>query len=299
VAVATKEAVKKQEVAVQEEDTSLIPADMMEELVADAGAGVSTAADDNIVPFIVLLQDMSPEIKKRDPNYVEGAEPGMYMDRATHKLWSGDEAMAERTGFPILQFQHCYFDRAVVEWVPRNDGGGFVARHELKGTIDDTMTRLGGKQVVDPQDPNKKNWKTADGLHDLIDTRYHFGNVVNGDDPRPAVLAFSSTGHTASRQWMTQMKEFKIVDPKTQQPMRNERGELLIQPAWSRRYYIGTKPRENKKGSFFVATVADGGIIRDAYIRAAGKTLHDGAKAGTITASTDEGSAGGAASDEI
>jgi hypothetical protein len=289
----------KQDVAVKE-DVNALPADMMDELVQDAGAGISTSADDNIVPFIILLQDMSPEIKKRDPNYVEGAEPGMYMDRATHKLWAGDEAMAERTGFPVLEFQHCYFDRAVVEWVPRNDGGGFVARHEIRGTIEDTMAQLGAKQVQDPQDPNKKNWKTSDGLHDLIDTRYHFGNVVNGNDPKPAVIAFSSTGHTASRQWMTTMKEFKITDPKTQQPMRNANGEILLLPAWARKYSIGTKPRENKKGSFFVATVADGGLIRDAYVRAAGKALHDGAKAGTIKASTDEANHGTTSpSDEI
>ncbi len=289
----------KQELAVAEEtNTNLIPADMMDELVADAGAGLSTAADDNIVPFIVLLQDMSPEVKKRDPNYVEGAEAGMYMDRATHRLWAGDEASAERTGFPVLEFQHCYFDRAIVEWIPRTDGGGFVARHNIQGTVEDTMKRLGGKQVPDPQDPNKMNWKSADGTHDLIDTRYHFGNIVNDGNPKPAVIAFSSTGHTASRQWMTSMNDFKIMGPDNQ-PMRNAKGETLTLPAWARKYTIGTKPRENKKGSFFVATVADGGLIRDAFIRAKGKALHDGAKAGTITASADEGGGSGGVSNEI
>jgi len=271
----------------------------LEELVADAGAGLSTSADDNIVPFIVLLQDMSPEVKKRDPNYVEGAEPGMYMDRATKKLWAGDEAMAERTELPQLEFQHCYFDRQVVEWIPRNDGGGFVARFPLKGTIEDTMKAIGGKQVTDPQDPNKKIWKTADGLHDLIDTRYHFGNVVSDNGIRAAVIAFSSTGHTASRQWMTTMNEFKVIDPSTGQPVRSPAGTPLSLPAWSRKYRIGTKPRENNKGSFFVATVADAGMIRDAYVRAAGKALHDGAKAGIISASADEATHGTAASDEI
>jgi hypothetical protein len=161
------------------------------------------------------------------------------------------------------------------------------------------MARLQGKQVPDPQDPKKMIWKTKDGLHDLIDTRYHFGHVVNGNDPRPAVLAFSSTGHTASRQWMTTMNEFKIPDPKTGQPMRNAKGEALRLPAWARKYTIGTKPRENVKGSFFVATVADGGLIRDAAIRAAGKELYDKVKAGVVVASTDEANHGQSASDEI
>lgn len=288
----------KQELA--ERQTAGLPAEMMDELVADAGAGLSSSADDNIVPFIVLLQDMSPEVKKRDPNYVEGAEPGMYMDRATKRLWAGDTSMAERTGKPVLVFQHCYFDRQVVEWIPRNDGGGFVARYPLKGTVEDTMRAAGGKQVTDPQDPNKKVWKTGDGSHDLIDTRYHFGNVINDDgSARPAVLAFSSTGHTVSRQWMTTMNEFKIPDPKTGQPLRNEKGEALKLPAWSRKYVVGSKPKENKKGSFFVGTVEDGGIILDKGLRMAGKELHDGAKAGVITASTDEANHGESVSDEI
>src|SRR3982751_762076 len=126
----------KKDVAIKEEG---LPAEMLEELAADAGAGLSTSADDNIVPFIILLQDMSPEVKKRDPNYVEGAEAGMYLNRATKQLWAGDRAMAERTGFPVLEFQHCYFDRQVVEWIPRQDGGGFVARYPVHGTIEDTM----------------------------------------------------------------------------------------------------------------------------------------------------------------
>jgi len=286
-------AATKTEIAVAEEQNNdLIAADMMDELIADAGAGISTSADDNIVPFIVLLQDMSPEIKKRDPNYVEGAEAGMFMDRSSHKLWAGDAAMAERTGLPELQFQHCYFDHAIVEWVPRTDGGGFVARHSLQGaTVDDTMHRLGARQIPDPQDPNKMNWKSADGTHDMIDTRYHFGNIVNDGTPKPAVIAFSSTGHTASRQWMTAMKDFKITD---------REGKIFTPPAWARKYTLGSKPRENKKGSFFVATVADGGWIREDALRAAGKELHDGAKAGTITASTNEAGTGEAGvSDEI
>jgi hypothetical protein len=285
-----KEAKNGKQVAAQD-NRNVIPTDLLEELIADAGAGLSTSADDNIVPFIVLLQDMSPEIKKRDPNYVDGAEPGMYMDRATKKLWAGDAAMAERTGKPQLEFQHCYFNREIVEWVPRNDGGGFVARHPLQGTVEDTMKRIGGRQITDPQDPGKKIWKTADGLHDLIDTRYHFGNVVGENTVKPAVLAFSSTGHTASRQWMTTMNDFKMTNPAN--------GQLFTPAAWTRKYIVGSKPRENNKGSFFVATVADGGLIRDAGVRAAGKALHDSAKTGAITASTDEGGAGGGASSEI
>jgi len=283
-----------QAVVVEEEvktKTDLVPTDMLEEFAVDAGAGVSTAADDNIVPFIVLLQDLSPEVKKRDPNYIEGAEAGMHMNRATKALYAGDKSMAERTGFPQLEFQHCELDKAVIEWVPRTDGGGFVARHPLQGTVEDTMRRIGGVQMIDPKDPNKKIWKTADGQHDLIETRYHFGNILNNGNVQPAVLAFSSTGHTASRQWMSVMTGTKLTD---------KNGTMFIPPAWAKRYVIGSKARENKKGSFFVTTVEDGGFIMSKAVRAAGKALHEAAKAGTVTAAADEtAGAGNDVSDEI
>lgn len=257
--------------------TGGLPADMLDELAADAGAGTSQSADDNIVPFIVLLQDMSPEVKKRDPEYVEGAEVGMLMNKATKQLYAADAAQAEATGFPLLVFQHCAFDRAIIEWVPRNDGGGFVARHDLKGTPEQTMEAIGGRQVPDPQDPNKKNWKTQDGKNDLIDTRYHFGHVISADGTiSPAVLAFSSTGHTASREWMTLMNNAKIKHPGT--------GALVVAPAWSKSYVITSKSRSNKKGDFFVATASDNGWIADKALRDEGKKLHDAFSKGTVRA---------------
>jgi hypothetical protein len=284
--------------------TDLITDDMLSEMIANAGAGVSTASDDNILPFIVLLQDMNPEVKKRDPGYVEGAEAGMYMNRATKALYAGDADTATRTGKPQLEFQHCVLTKEIVEWIPRTEGGGFVARHELRGTVEDSMRKLGGRLVADPQDPNKSIWKTPDGRHDLVETRYHFGNIINDDQPQPAVIAFKSTGHTASKAWNTLMLGFKIIGRDGKPALDPVTGAILSMPAYFRRYIVGSTPKENNKGSFFVTTVTDGGVIRDAGIRAAGLTLLEGAKAGLIKASTDEdgggsGRGGAEVSDEI
>lgn len=266
--------------AVAAMQTGGLPADMMDEMIADAGAGVSQSADDNIVPFIVLLQDMSPEAKKRDPEYVDGAEVGMFLNKATKQLYAADAKQAEETGLPLLVFQHCAFDRAIIEWVPRNDGGGYVGRHALVGSPEATMEKLGARQVPDANDPNKKNWKTADGKNDLIDTRYHFGHVIAEDGSMsPAVLAFSSTGHTASREWMTMMNNVKVKNPQS--------GALLVAPAWSKKYLVTSKAKSNKKGDFFVASVSDAGWITDKAMREEGKKLHEAFSTGAIRA--DEG----------
>jgi hypothetical protein len=278
--------------AAKEESTALdtavkynsVSAELAEELALDAGAGTSSSADDNIVPFIVLLQDMSPEVKKRDPEYVQGAEVGYFLNKATKKLFAPDEDTARATGLPVLEFQHCHFDRCIVEWVPRVEGGGFVARHELNGSPEQTMSKLGGRLVQDQQDPNKKVWKTPNG-HDLIDTRYHYGYAIPtylnedpSEQPTPAVLAFSSTGHTASREWMTLMNNFKV---------RTKMGQLVTAPSWSKKYRIRSKARTNVKGDFFVVAVDDAGIIEDSGMRAMGKALNAAATSGSVRAAAD------------
>lgn len=264
-----------------------LPAEFAEELAADAGAGTSQNADDNIVPFIVLLQDMSPQVKKRDPEYVDGAEPGMLMNKATKKLYAADEEQATANHLPLLVFQPVAFDRAIIQWIPRVDGGGFVARHEFKGSLEETMKAIDGKQVeiTDERGDKKLVWKTGDGKHDLIDTRYHFGNILEDDGTLvPAVIGMSSTGHTASREWMTLMNQKVKVGDK-----------LIVPPSWAKSYIVHSKSKSNNKGDFFVFTVDDNGWVQDAAIRAAGKELNAAFGKGDIRANDADLNEGGAA----
>lgn len=285
------EASKQSGALVAQTGSTELSAEMMAEIEADAGAGTSQSADDNIVPFIVLLQDMSPEVKKREADYVQGAEPGMLLNKATRQLYASDEKQAAETGFPLLRFQPCAFDRSVNEWIPRIDGGGFVAKHDLVGSVEQTMARVGARQVevADERGEKRTVWRDATGKHDMVDTRYHYGHAV-GDDGSlsPAVLGFASTGHTASREWMTLMNNHKI----------NAGGRLVVEPSWFRVYNVRSKPKSNKKGDFFVITVDDGPRIEDAASRAAGKALHAAFSAGTIRAddAAGEGATSGSAS---
>jgi hypothetical protein len=288
--MAVKEAEEKQKTtALAKQASAGLPAEFAEELAADAGAGTSQNADDNIVPFIVLLQDMSPQVKKRDAEYVDGAEPGMLMNKATKKLYASDDAQATANHLPLLVFQPCAFDRAIIQWIPRVDGGGFVARHDLKGTVEETMKAIGAKQVeiTDEKGDKKLVWKTGDGKHDLIDTRYHFGNILEDDGTIvPAVIGMSSTGHTASREWMTLMNQKVKVGEK-----------LITPPSWSKSYIVHSKGKTNNKGDFFVFTVDDNGWVQDAALRAAGKELNAAFGKGDVKANDadlNDGAAAGA-----
>jgi hypothetical protein len=258
---------------------SSLPADFMEDVMADAGSGVSQNADDNVLPFLALLQDLNPEVKKRDPNYVEGAEPGFIYNQATRQLWNtvlapGEEKDGHK-GDELL-VQPCAFHRCVVEWIPRDAGGGFVARHDPKPgeTIDQMLARI-GKQVADPKDSSgdKKIWVTPDGKHELRDTRYHYVNILQPDGTiSPAVMSFSSTGHTPSREWMTLMNNFKI----------KVGDQMITAPSWSKKYRVRTRLKQNKKGEFFVHHIEDAGIITDKSLRELGKQLNRAFQTGEV-----------------
>src|SRR4051812_21319875 len=84
----------------------------------DAGRGVSTAMEDNVVPLIYILQALSPQVQKKKEEYVEGAEPGYIWFRGTKKV-VGEEGIA---------VVPCYYSKVWIEWMPNR--GGFVARHD-------------------------------------------------------------------------------------------------------------------------------------------------------------------------
>lgn len=172
------------------------PAYMAEMMSADAGKGVSSDQADNLVPLIYILQDQSPQVLKRNPAYIENAEAGsIWLRNAPDPIVHGEE------GIDVVP---CYFSKDVVEWKPRDDGGGFIARHEFQAgeDIDKLAARLKAEKKVDPKNPNRFDYIMPSG-NELVETRYHTVLVLReGGGVLPFVIPLSSTGHTFSRQWM-------------------------------------------------------------------------------------------------
>jgi len=91
-----------------------------------AGQGFENLdSSDYTIPFINLLQDLSKQVK-RGPDKIEGAEAGMFANSANGQVFNGEE------GF---YFVPVAIEKKVCEWVPRNEGGGFVAHHDAKSDI--------------------------------------------------------------------------------------------------------------------------------------------------------------------
>lgn len=232
----------KNAVTVKKENVGL-PADIMDFVAEDLGKGVSTAQEDNLVPLIYVLQALSPQVNKRNPSYIEGAEPGSILLRnAPRPVVDGEEGVL---------FQPCYFSKDWVEWVPRDSGGGFVGRHaELPSEA---------KKTADPKNPNKVKYVLPNG-NELIETRYHVGFALVDGAALPYVIPMTSSGHTISKQWMVLMNG------------KQHNGKPL--PSFAGLYRLRTKERSNTAGTWFTFDVSDAGFVhsREDYER--GKALY-------------------------
>jgi hypothetical protein len=221
-----------------------VPANLASMFEADAGKGTSQAAEDNMVPLIYILQDQSPQVLKRNPAYIEGAETGcIWLRNAPSPIVKGEEG---------IDFQPCFFEKDVVEWRDRDSGGGFIARHPFGPgeDIEKLAARLGAEKRVDEKNPNRFDYILPNSGHELIETRYHVGHVIRSGHLLPFVIPLSSSGHSFSREWM-----FK------QNAKRTELGNTMASFACV--YRLTTRLRKNASGEWFVFTADDGMDVMD------------------------------------
>ena len=154
---------------------------------SEIGAGFeNTSQDDFKVPFISLLQTLSPQCNPAKSQYLPDAKPGMFFDASTGELMKDFEVVP------------CYYKRQMVEWKP--DNAGFVAQHDP------------GFELNCEKDA-KGFYHTKDG-NLLIDTRYYFCLRMHADgETSMAILALSKTQIKRSKAWMSAMDSRTLDGP--------------------------------------------------------------------------------------
>lgn len=208
-------ATKGTEVAVKDENTALADASLYEQY---AGSGFENqTADDYAIPFLQILQALSPQLEGND-----NLKVGMIINTVTGEVFGGKDGIS----FVPATTQHVF-----VEWKPRDQGGGFVAVHQP----DSDLVR----HVASTQEFG--NYHTPEG-NDLIETFYVYGvQVLEDGSGMEAVLAFSSTKIKKYKGWMTKAKTIQIQLPD---------GRRFPAPLFAHRYRLKTLNEKNKHGSF-------------------------------------------------
>lgn len=138
-------------------------------------------ATDVTIPFLRILQLLSPQVIEDSEEYVEGARPGAFINTVTNKLYG----MSIRV-IPLT------FKKIWLEWQP--DRGGLVGRHEPYSI---------------PVDKTKFSEWTYDG--NVIQETLLFYVLIEGHFPDgPLVFALQSSGIKHGKNWNTQIMMTKL-----------------------------------------------------------------------------------------
>ena len=86
-----------------------LPANLISEMATDSGLGLTNVtADDMQIPFLRILQALSPQLVKTNSDYIKGAEQGDIFNTVTHQVWKAEE------GITVVP---CYFEQKLLGWI--------------------------------------------------------------------------------------------------------------------------------------------------------------------------------------
>ena len=218
------------------------------------GAGTEGAgADDYALPFLYILQTNSPQVSKHEGSYVEGAEPGMILNTVTNELFERLEVI------PVA------FHKEYVEWVPRDEGGGFVGRYQMNSPPSDAKP-----------DPERFGRLVRENGHHLVDTKYHYvlGISPHTGETFQAVITMTSTQIKKSRRWLSMMGGRRV----------GEGDNKVVPPSFAFSYTLSTQPESNEFGKWYGWAITPGPMLESLGLFNEAKAMYDAVKAGSVKA---------------
>jgi hypothetical protein len=224
-------------------------------LLADSQEDLGFRKEDIAVPFIKVLQSLSPELKKQNPKYIDGAEEGDFINSVTGRVYKGG------TGIILVP---AAFLPSYIEWKPRDSGGGIVKDWGTDGSIVDRCTRNDKKKLITP-----------DGNH-LVQSGSYYVYIVNPEGTYDqAVFNLYGTQLKKSKNWNALISQLTVETP----------GGRIRAPFMYSTYKLITVPEQNDQGawmgvkvSYHKPTAEVGGI--DLYNMA--KTFRELALSGAV-----------------
>jgi hypothetical protein len=218
-----------------------LPAAMMDDILATAGEGVDYDTSELQIPFIRVIQALSPQIKKSDPAFIKGASQGDAFNTVTGQFWGGED------GITVIP---CYQETKYLEFVPLESGGGFVGERQVSDPELAQTTRNGAKEIL----PNG---------NELVKSDQHYCILVGEDGiSQPAIVDMKSTQLKVSRRWKTQIAMQKVKDSK---------GQMRTPALYATMWKLSTTEESNTMGTWYNWQVEKVGFIQD-------KALFDEAK---------------------
>lgn len=214
---------KKNEVATRQEGTAV--AVDVGGFSDFAGAGMeNVGAGDVLIPRITIIQDLSPQLKPKKAEYIEGAKVGDLCDVGTGDLFTDG-----------ILFLPVYYVKQYLEWAPRASGEGLVQIHADPSILEQT-TRNEKKQPILPNG------------NLIAETAQWFGFNLTADG-RKSFIPMASTQLKKSRKWMTLATGEKLA---------RADGSTFTPPLFYRTYHLTTAEESNNEGEWSVWKIERG-----------------------------------------
>ena len=232
-----------------------LPADLLDEITASAGEGTTFDSSEMQIPFIRIIQALSPQVNKKDPAFIDGAEQGDAFNTVTSEFWTGEE------GLLVIP---CYQETKFLEFVPRESGGGFMGELEPNNPDIQNTERKGAKEIL----PNG---------NELVKSDQHYCLVVgDGGMVQPAIVDMKSSQLKVSRRWKTQIAMQKIRHPKT---------DALLTPAvYATMWRLNTLQESNDQGTWYNWSVTKHGLVQTKEILSEAKLFREQVMKGAVKA---------------
>jgi len=263
--------------AVSTKNNAELSTDVLDDIMDFAGEGAAFDSSEMQIPFVRLLQPLSPQLNKKKSEYIEGASSGDAFNNVTGQYWDGEE------GITVVP---CFQTTKYLEFVPRDMGGGFRGEIAPTDPVLQRTERQGSKEILPTG-------------NELVKSDQHFCLVVDADGMfQPVVIDMKSTQLKVSRRWKTQISMNRSKHPKT--------GALFTPPVFATMWKLRSIEESNDQGSWSNWTVEKVGLIDNRELLLEAKAFRDSVVAGEVKATSEEtaapasgSSAGSMGSDDI
>jgi hypothetical protein len=193
-----------------------------------AGAGYEgMTAQDVQIPFLRILQALSPQVTEGGDEFVPGAKPGYFFNSLTNRVYGNSISL-----IPVK------FETLWLEWTT-GERGKLVARH-APGSI----------TIIDG--PNYK--KYTESGNEIVETMMFYCLVAGATEEGVIIFSLSKTGIKHGKRWNTLISTTKLPNGKTA-------------PYFSSVWTLKTQLNKNEKGVWYTLGVKSvSNIARERFI---------------------------------
>lgn len=198
-----------------------------------AGAGLEDIQrNEQLTPFLRMLQGLSPELNPSNAEYVDGSQMGMIINTASQQLYPG------KTGVDLLVCARSYHYGA---WVPRDKGGGFRGMYSPQDPLVQELLAKFGRFKALPfagEEGEELQLVETGQLYVL----YGPPDELTEDTAEAAIVSFSKTAMPVYQEYLSRHMRWRWPQPD---------GTAKPAALWSYKWRLTTRSDKNSKGEYY------------------------------------------------